>query len=65
MSATKKLSIGQLDLRREVSRRQEDLKDKLFVEVRDKLANFMETELIWICWKSSWEPLKRLPVMRL
>ena len=39
----KKLSIGQLDLRREVSRRQEELKDKLFVEVRDKLANFMET----------------------
>ena len=32
----KKLSIGQLDLRREVSRRQEEFKDKLFVEVRDK-----------------------------
>ena len=27
----KKLSIGQLDLRREASRRQEGLKDKLFV----------------------------------
>ena len=39
----KKLSIGQLDLRREVSHRQEELKDKLFVEVKDKLANFMET----------------------
>ena len=39
----KKLSIGQLDLRREVSHRQEELKDKLFVEIRDKLANFMET----------------------
>lgn len=39
----KKLSIGQLDLRRELSRRQEELKDKLFVEVRDMLANFMET----------------------
>ena len=39
----KKLSIGQLDLRREASRRQEGLKDKLFVELRDRLANFMET----------------------
>lgn len=39
----KKLSIGQLDLRREISRRQEELKDKLFVEVRDMLANYMET----------------------
>ena len=33
----------QEDLRREVSHRQEELKDKLFVEIRDKLANFMET----------------------
>lgn len=40
----KKLSLGQLDLRREISRKQEELKDKLFVEVRDKLANFMRTE---------------------
>ena len=40
----KKLSIGQLDLKREISRRQEELKDKLFVELRDKLANFMETQ---------------------
>ena len=39
----KRLSIGQLDLKREFSRRQEELKDKLFVELRDKLANFMET----------------------
>ena len=39
----KKLSIGQLDLKREISRRQEELKDKLFVEVKDMLANFMET----------------------
>ena len=39
----KKLSIGQLDLKREASRRQESLKDKLFVELKDKLANFMET----------------------
>ena len=39
----KKLSIGQLDLRREASRRQEGLKDKLFVELKDRLANFMET----------------------
>ena len=40
----KKLSIEQLDLRREAGRRQDELKDKLFVELRDKLANFMETE---------------------
>ncbi|MGN0373569.1 MAG: V-type ATP synthase subunit E [Enterocloster sp.] len=39
----KRISIGQLDLKRDISRRQEELKDKLFVEVRDKLANFMET----------------------
>ena len=40
----KRLSIGQLDLKREFSRRQEELKDKLFVELKDKLANFMETQ---------------------
>ena len=39
----RRISIGQLDLRRELSRRQEELKDKLFVEVKDRLANFMET----------------------
>ena len=39
----KRLSIGQLDLKREVSHRQEELKDKLFVELRDELANFMES----------------------
>ena len=43
MKKTKKLSIGQLDLKREISHRQEELKDKLFVEVKDMLANFMET----------------------
>ena len=40
----KRLSIGQLDLKREFSRRQEELKDKLFVELKDKLANSMETQ---------------------
>lgn len=40
----KRLSIEQLDLRREAGRRQDELKDKLFVELRDYLANFMETE---------------------
>ena len=40
----KRLSIGQLDLKREFSHRQEELKDKLFVELKDKLANFMETQ---------------------
>lgn len=40
----KRLSIAQLDLKREVSRKQEELKEKLFVELRDRLANFMETQ---------------------
>ena len=40
----RRLAIGQLDLKREFSRRQEELKDKLFVELKDKLANFMETQ---------------------
>lgn len=40
----KRLSIAQLDLKREVSRKQEGLKEKLFVELRDRLANFMETQ---------------------
>lgn len=39
----KRLSIGQLDLKREISRRQEELKDKLFAEVKDKLDHFMGT----------------------
>lgn len=39
----KTLSIRQLDYRREAGRRQEELKDKLFVELRDRLANYMET----------------------
>ena len=39
----KRLSIAQLDLKREVSHKQEELKDKLFVELRDKLENFMDT----------------------
>lgn len=40
----KHLSIGQLDLKREFSHRQEELKDKLFAELKDKLARFMETQ---------------------
>lgn len=39
----KRLSIGQLDLRREISKKQEELKDKLFVELKDKLGNFMDS----------------------
>ena len=39
----KRVSIAQIDLRREAGKKQEELKDKLFVELRDKLANFMET----------------------
>lgn len=40
----KRLSIAHLDLKREISHKQEELKDKLFVEVRDLLANFMGTQ---------------------
>ena len=61
----KKLSIGQLDLRREVSHRQEELKDKLFVEIRDKLANFMETRDYLDLLVNRSEQLKQLQVMRL
>lgn len=39
----KQLSIEQLDLKRALGQKQEELKDKLFVEVKDMLANFLET----------------------
>ena len=39
----KKLSIEQINIRRVFSRRQRELKEKLFVELRDMLANFIET----------------------
>lgn len=39
----KQLAIAQLDLKRMLGQTQEELKDKLFVELRDMLANFMET----------------------
>ena len=39
----KKLSIEQINLKRTLGHKQDELKDKLFVELRDMLANFMET----------------------
>ncbi len=39
----KQLSIEQLDIKRALGQKQEELKDKLFVELRDMLANFLET----------------------
>lgn len=39
----KKLSIEQLDLKRELGNKNNELKDKLFVEIKDMLANFLET----------------------
>lgn len=39
----KKLSIEQIALKRTLGRKQEELKDMLFVELRDMLANFLET----------------------
>ena len=41
--ANKTLSIEQINLKRRLGRCQEELKDMLFVELRDMLANFMET----------------------
>lgn len=39
----KKLSIEQLNIKRILGSRQDELKDKLFVELRDMLAVFLET----------------------
>ncbi len=41
--ANKALSIEQISSKRMLGHKQEELKDKLFVELRDMLANFMET----------------------
>lgn len=40
----KKLSIEQIGIKRTLGLKQEDLKDKLFVELKDMLANFLETQ---------------------
>ena len=37
----KKLALAQINLKRQVSKRQEELKDMLFVEVQDMLTDFM------------------------
>lgn len=42
--SNKKLSIEQIELRKEFASMQNELKDKLFVEVKDKLSRFMESE---------------------
>ena len=39
----KKLALAQINIKREMSKRQEELKDMLFVEVRNLLADFMST----------------------
>lgn len=39
----KKLSIEQINIKRELGHKQEELKEKLFVEVKDILANFLES----------------------
>ena len=39
----KKLSIEQIGIKRTFGQKQEELKDKLFVELKDMLANFLET----------------------
>lgn len=39
----KQLALGQIDIRRSLGMKQEELKDKLFVELKDMLANYLET----------------------
>ena len=39
----KNLSLGQIEIRRSYSRKGEELRGKVFSELRDKLARFMET----------------------
>ncbi len=39
----KKLSLEQISMKREFGKKQDELKDKLFTELKDKLAAFMET----------------------
>lgn len=40
----RELSIGQIDIKRSYSQKQEELKGKIFTELRDELAQFMETQ---------------------
>lgn len=39
----KQLAIKQLDIKRTLGQKQEELKEKLFVELKDMLANYLET----------------------
>lgn len=39
----KKLSVEQIGIKRTLGQKQEELKEKLFVELKDMLANFLET----------------------
>lgn len=40
----KKLAIEQIAIKRKLGQKQDELRDKLFVELKDLLANFMETQ---------------------
>lgn len=40
----KTLAVEQIRIRRRLGQKQEELKEKLFVELKDKLANFLETK---------------------
>lgn len=40
----KRLSLEQIGIKRELGKKQDELKDMLFVELKDKLAEFTETE---------------------
>ena len=39
----KNLSLGQIEIRRSYSKKDEELRGKIFSELRDRLARFMET----------------------
>lgn len=41
--SNRELSLGQIDIKRSLSQKQEELKGKIFTELRDELAKFMET----------------------
>lgn len=43
METNRELASKQIEIKRAISKKQSELKDKLFVEVKDKLATFMRT----------------------
>ncbi len=48
----KKLSLEQIGIKRELGHKQEELKDKIFVELKDVLEQYMETPEYTQLWRS-------------